>query len=342
MQAMLLAAGLGTRLGGLSDERPKPLLPVCDRPLVRWAAALCVHHGLRDLTVNLHHLGEKIRAELGDGSSLGEGVTVDYSVEQPQILGTGGGVKAMAALRAPRTVLVMNAKIVTDLDLHAVIAAHRESGALATMVLAPDPQAERWGAIGVDGEGNLVRLLDERRPGAGGCTDGEDFMFTGVHLLEPELIAAIPAPPYDGPCCIIRTAYRELFRRGAPLRGFVHRGYFAEHSTPARYLRGNFNLLEGKVELPARPGPLRGVDTRAEVQGARLHEPVLVGAGARVEAGAELGPRVVVGAGARVAAGVALRDAVIWPGVEARESATGAVVTARGVLRVPPEELARA
>jgi mannose-1-phosphate guanylyltransferase len=332
---MLLAAGLGTRLHELSEERPKPMLPVCDRPLVRWAASLCLHHRVDDLLVNLHHLGELIRAELGDGSQLGAGARVSYSPEA-EILGTGGGVKAMAALRPAGTALVMNAKIVTDLDLDALLADHRRSGAIATMVLKPDPQAERWGAIGVDDEGNLVRLLDDRRPGIGGSLG---CMFTGVHLIEPELIAAIP----DGPCCIIRTAYRELFRRRARLRGFVHRGYFQEHSTPARYLRGNFNLLEGVVDPPARPGPLRGVDPAAQIAAtARLQQPVLVAAGARIEAGAEVGPRVVLGAGARVAAGVQLRDAVVWPGVEVRQSAGLAIFTPRRCLQVGAEELAQA
>jgi NDP-sugar pyrophosphorylase family protein len=228
----------------------------------------------------------------------------------------------------------MNAKIVIDLDLGAVLEAHRQSGALATMVLTPDAQAEKWGAIGLDAKGRVVRLLDQRRPGAG---PSQDYMFTGVHVLEPELIAAIP----EGPCCIIRTAYTELFRRGALLCGYVHGGYFQEHSTPARYLRGNFNLLEGRAEPPARPGPLRGVDPSAHVHAsARLCEPLLVGPGAVIEAGATVGPRVVLGARARVAAHVELAESVVWPDVEVRESSCLAVFTPRRTLRVNADQLA--
>jgi NDP-sugar pyrophosphorylase family protein len=322
---MLLAAGLGTRLGDLSDERPKPMLPVCDRPLVRWAAQLCVHHGITDLVVNLHHLGEQIRRELGGGEDLG--AEIRYSPE-PVILGTGGGIKAMAALRPRGTCIVVNAKIVVDLDLEEVLAAHRRRGALATLVLKADPDAERWGAIGIDRDGRLTRLLDLQRPGDG---PSRDCMFTGIHVLEPEIMDAIP----EGPCCIVRTAYSTLFSRGAPLFGHVHPGYFHEHSTPARYLRGNFNLLDGVVDPAARPGPLRGVDPLAEVHPtARLIPPVLLGPRACIEAGAVLGPRAVVGAGARVARGVRLAESVVWPETEVTEDTRRAILTPRKKIAV--------
>jgi NDP-sugar pyrophosphorylase family protein len=327
--AMLLSAGFGTRLRGLSEERPKPMLPVCDAPLVRWAASLCLRAGLRELAVNLHHKGEQLRAELGDGSRLGAGVRVHYSPE-PEILGTGGGVRAMARLRPRGTCVAVNAKIVTDLDLGPVLEAHRRSGALATMVLKPDPQAERWGAVGVDEAGNLTRLLALRRPGRGAS---RDCIFTGIQILEPELVEAIP----DGPCCIIRTAYTALFERGAPLAGYVHEGYFHEHSTPARYLEGNLNLLRGLAAPASAPGPLRGIDAEARVEeGARIEAPVRIAAGARIGAGACVGPEVVVGAGAQVAAGVELSRAVVWPGARVAASVASAIITPRQVFPVDP------
>jgi mannose-1-phosphate guanylyltransferase len=318
LHAMLLAAGLGTRLGTLSAERPKPMLPVCNQPLVRWGAALLVEAGLRRITVNLHHLGEQIQAELGDGSALVAEVL--YSPEA-QILGTGGGIKAMAALRPRATCLVMNAKIVVDLDLREVLAFHRASGALATVVLREDPEPERWGAIGVDERGSLVRLLERHRAGHGAR---RDLMFTGIHVLEPEAIAAIP----EGPCCVVRTAYATLFDRGAPLAGYVHGGYFQEHSTPARYLEGNLNLLEGRATPRACPGPLRGVDAAAQIdRRARLVEPLLIGPGAIVEAEAVVGPAVAVGAGARIGPGVRVDHSVVWPAATLRASASRVIVT---------------
>lgn len=324
LHGLLLAAGLSTRLGTLSTTLPKPLLPVCNHPLLRWAVALCARGEIRNLAVNLHHLGEQIRAELGDGSQLG--ARVAYSPE-PEILGTGGGIKRMADLLGRGRYVVVNAKIVVDLDLTDVLAFHRARGALATLVLRPDPYAERWGAIGLDEEGRVTRILEH-----GADRPHTPYQFTGIHVLEPEFVAAIP----DGPCCVIRTAYLDLLARGAPLCGYVHRGYFYDHSTPARYLQGNLNLLAGQAEPACRPGPLRGVDPSAVVDPeAELVEPVLVGAGARIDAGARVGPNVAVGPRARVAAKTALRDAVVWPDAVAEVSGARVVFTSDGPVPVP-------
>src|SRR5262245_57381092 len=93
LRALVLAAGLGTRLGALSDERPKPLLPVCDIPLIRYAVAPLGGDGVVEIAINLHHKGELIERELGSGADLG--VSITYSHE-PVILGTGGGIVKLA------------------------------------------------------------------------------------------------------------------------------------------------------------------------------------------------------------------------------------------------------
>jgi mannose-1-phosphate guanylyltransferase len=316
MRAMILAAGLGTRLGTISDERPKVLLPMCDRPLIRYAAALVHAAGIREVVVNLHHKGELVAAELGDGTAAG--VHVAYSRE-PVILGTGGGLKHAAPLLGDEAFVVVNGKVVIDLDLAAVIAAHRASGALATMVVRPDPEATRWGAIAVGDDGRVRGIL-----GPGG------HMFTGVHLLEPELLARVP----DGEQCIIRTAYQGALRDGAPVHAFVQTGYFAEHSTPARYLEGNVALLRG-AHVAAVPGPLTGVDAAAAVAaGAQLRAPVRIGPRARIGRGAIVGPAVVVGHDAEVAAGATLRECVVWDGARAEGTLTRAIVTPKTVYAV--------
>jgi mannose-1-phosphate guanylyltransferase len=292
---MILAAGFGTRLGALSDERPKPLLPVADVPLVRWALALLRGAGIRDVVVNLHHRGELVERELG--------ADVAYSREE-KILGTGGGIRRALPFLGPDPFVVVNGKIVIDLDLGEVIAAHRASGARATLVVRPDPQARRWGAIDAPAGGGRIRGL---------LGDGA-FMFTGIHVIDPELIARLPDDGAER--CIVRQGYVPWLAEGVPLGAFVAPGYFMEHSTPERYLEGNLNLLRGTARVRhAPPGTHARVDAAAEVHPrARLVAPVLVAAGARVGPGAEVGPDVVLGANARVGEGVTLRRAVVWPG----------------------------
>lgn len=326
---MVLAAGFGTRLGALSQERPKPMLPVSGVPLVEWAVRWLRHHGITDVVVNLHHLGEQIEASLGDGSALG--MRVRYSHEDGRILGTGGGLRNARPLLddgSGREVVVVNAKILVDLDLHRVLALHRSRAAEATMVLRPDPQAGTWGSLRV-GEGDrIVELLTRRRPGADSEIASDPLMFTGIHVLEPRFFDRIPP---EGEQCVIRTAYRELFDEGGPLVAFQTPGYWWEHSTPARYLQGVFNVLDAVIEPVGAPAPVRGIAASAEIHGsAVIRSPVFIGPGARVEAGARLGPHVQLGAGARVAPGVTLERAIVWDGVHVQAGGTDVVIGRSG------------
>jgi NDP-sugar pyrophosphorylase family protein len=302
---MVLAAGFGTRLGTLSDELPKPLLPVADIPLVRWALALLRRAGIAETVVNLHHHGDSIAAELGD--------EVRFSRE-PAILGTGGGIRhALPLLDDGTPFVVVNGKIVSDIDVAAALAAHRASGAAATLVVRADADAAGWGAIDAPADGGRIRGL----LGAGA------FMFTGVHILDPSLVARFPD---DGQArCIVRQGYVPWLAEGVPLHAFVHRGYFMEHSTPERYLAGNVNVLGGAVG----PG-YDGVHPAAAVDpSARIEPPVRIGPGAVVGPGAQIGPDAVIGRGARVAAGVRVSRSVVWSGAIVDADAISAIVTPR-------------
>jgi len=326
---MLLAAGFGTRLAPLTDERPKPMLPVCGASLVRWALCQGLHHGLSRHVVNLHHLGEQIRHEL-DGNAA-PGAEITYSPEH-DILGTGGGIKAMAALMPRTTCVVANAKQINDVDLSAVLAAHRASGSLATLVVRPHPNAERWGAIAVNESGRVARMLDAEAPGV---PPGQAYMFTGIQVMEPELVERIP----DGMTCIVRHTYMPELQQGTPISAYIHHGYFYDHSTPGRYLQGNLNLLGGKVALPHAPGPLAGVHADAGVDASASVDPgSLVGPAAQIGAGARVGPGVVIGAGATVAAGAEITDSVVWDGATISGRIHRTVVTPRSTLSVPPED----
>jgi mannose-1-phosphate guanylyltransferase len=310
---MILAAGYGTRLGELGRARPKPMLPVVGAPLVRWAVLWLRHHGIREIAINLHHLGEQIEAELGDGSALG--VAIAYSREHGQILGTGGGLRQARPLiddghDAP--IVVCNAKLLVDLDLHAVLRRHLDAHAEATMVVREDPEAERWGSQQLAADGRIVRLLGRTPATASPPPVGAPTMFTGIHVIQPRLLDRIPA---EGEQCVIRTAYRALFDEGAGLHGFLTDRYWWEHSTTARYLQGVTNALDGRVPLPYADAPVSGVHARASIAAnARIVAPVWIGAGVRVEAGAQVGPHVQLEPGVVVGAGARLARTVVWSG----------------------------
>ena len=331
MQAMILAAGLGTRLRPLTGERPKPMFPLCNQALVRWVASGCAKQGFAQIQVNLHHLGSQIRQELGDGDDLGAGIRY---YPEPKIMGTGGAIRRMFADARRDTVLVVNGKIVHDVDLRVALASHRQSGAMATMVVHPVDDPERWGAIGADENGRIHRVVntqaDTRLP-------LRLYMFTGIHLLEADFIARLP----QGPSCVVRQGYQKQLLAGAPLNAFVHRGYFQDHSTVPRYLLGSRRMLSCPQAPVGAPKMHRGVDASAVIaSSAQLVPPVLIGPRVNVEANARIGPYVTLGGGASVAAGVTLADCLVWPDCRAGVSVSSAVVAQHGVARAQAKDLA--
>lgn len=316
MQVMVLAAGKSTRLGGLGAARPKPLLPVCGHPPLAYVLELCRVAGFTDVVVNVHHHAEQIRAALGDGSRFG--VRVDFSEEAPEILGTGGGLFQARAYFRSEPVLVINGKVIADVDLTAVAAAHVAGGESdATMVVRRTPDAERFAAVEVDARGDVVALRGTRtsRPVE---LPTSRVMFTGIHVLSSRLLDRIPGAGFSD---IIDVAYLPALREGRRIRALTLDGYFEEHSTPEDYLRGNLTLLESPSLLRHPPGPLTGIDATARIHPtAVIVPPVRIDAGAIVEADAHVGPRVAVGSNARVGRGAQVTDAVIWNGANVEGS----------------------
>lgn len=327
LRALVLAAGLGTRLGAMSGEKPKPLVPVCDIPLIRYAIALLAGHGVTEIAVNLHHKGELIRDELGTGADLG--VAITYSQEDV-ILGTGGGIVRIADFLTDggaRDFFVVNGKILIDADLHALQARHERTDATATMLLKEVPDAHKWGAIETDRDGRVLRIIDKGRsmePASHAC------MFTGIHVISPRLVERLPR---DAESDSIRQGYVPALLAGERIESLRVSGYFQEHSTPQRYLEGNLNALYGRAQLHYAPGPLVGVDATAKIaSGVEIIEPVRIGANAEIGAGAVIGPGCVIGHGARIAPDVHVERSVIWAGVPVTRDAIQVIATEHAVV----------
>jgi NDP-sugar pyrophosphorylase family protein len=312
MRAMLLCAGLSTRLGKLGGECPKPLLPVCGIPIIRYGIANLVAHGISELVINTHHRADLFHAAVGDGASLG--ARIQYSHE-PVLLGTGGGLKQALPLLDPdgrdEPFLSINGKLIFDLDVTALIEAYRRAGdVLGMMVVRRVPDAKSWGAVDVH--------LDERGPHVVNVLGDGEHMFCGAHVTRPSVMARLP----DGEADSIRQGYLPWMRAGGRVAAFEHeQGYFAEHSTPERYLESNWSLLS-EATLRHPPGVLHGVDRDARVDpSATIVEPVRICARATIGPGVTVGPRAVVGEDARVER--YLSNAIVWAGATATMSNAG-------------------
>jgi mannose-1-phosphate guanylyltransferase len=217
MKAMVLAAGMGTRLRPLTLDRPKPLVDVGGRPLITYNLLLLRRYGIRDVVINLHHQGDALREALGDGSALG--VRIHWSPEEP-LLDTGGAMKNVEHLLAGDDFLVLNGDTIVDLPLDALIAAHRERGGIATLVLRHDPEQQRYGIIEIDAERRVRRFLGKPADAAGPLTP---YMFAGVHVIAPRIFAAMPELR---PFSITRDTYPATLAAGDPIYGYPFAGFW--------------------------------------------------------------------------------------------------------------------
>lgn len=256
-RAMVLAAGRGTRLRPLTDVTPKPMIEVAGRPLIAYALGLLRAHGIREAVVNTHHLGERLRAELGDGSAWG--VRVHYSHED-QLLDTGGGIRAAKPLLdalvpagldpADAPIVILNGDVVCEVPLGDVVRFHRERQALATFVLRDDPQAASYGLFGCEPDGRIRRFL-----GRGAPADGlVERMFASVQVLDARMLELMPA---GRPFHTMRDLYPELFARGERFFGYAYDGRWytadtADDLERARAALSGAGLPEWMRDLPLR------------------------------------------------------------------------------------------
>ena len=295
--AFVLAAGFGTRLRPLTEVVPKPLVPVCGVPMLSYALALCARHGHTHVLVNGHYLSEQLASWAGEH----EGVHVTLSIEKPDILGTGGGLKKVEDKLA-ETFAVVNADILCDIDLSALMDAVVPGG--AAMALRASDEAPGYGIVAADDSGTVVDLV-----GLSTATpEGEvhrDTHFTGVHALHRDALAKVPVAFSS----IIQDSYVHTVA-SRRVRGLRHEGTWLDVGNPTAYLDTNLAVLRGEIALPLDPFP-RGtgeLDDGVEVTG-----PVWVGPDADVAAGARIGESVI-GAGAHVPADAVLSKVVVWDG----------------------------
>lgn len=286
--AFLLAAGLGTRLRPLTLVRPKPLLPVCGVPMLDHALAHVRNHGHQSVIVNAHYLWEQVAAWAVQNG-------VEVQVELPAVLGTGGGLRAAMERLDPAGVVVVNADVLSDVDLGALLAAMPpEGGALALREI--DPGAEIT-PVEADAEG-LVRRI-------GGLVEGEGGIpgthFTGVYALSGAALARVPDPRVHGESCIKLSLYGKLTEEGK-LGAILHHGAWVDIGTPEAYLQANLDALTGRLKLPVDPWS----------RGSRAPGMSWAGAGAEARGDMSLS---VIGARAIVPRDATLSECVVWDGL---------------------------
>ncbi|MGQ9778869.1 MAG: sugar phosphate nucleotidyltransferase [Bacillota bacterium] len=328
MLAVVMAGGKGTRLRPLTGEKPKPMVPVANRPLLEHVLRLLTGQGWDEIVLTLCYRPEIIEAYFGDGR--GVGARLRYLVEDKP-LGTAGSVR-MARELFTETVLVGSGDALSDFDFRAALAFHRERRAAVTIILTRVASPLEYGIVVTEPDGRIGRFLE--KPGWGEVFS--DTVNTGFYLIEPEVFEFVPAgEPFD----FSRDLFPRLLAQGVKLYGYVAEGYWSDIGTIEQYRRAHEEILAGKARLllgggERSSGVWVGPGTEIHPE-AILEAPALVGAFCHIERGARVGPYTVLGDHTLVAEGTAVNRSVVWCHVYLgpRSEVEGAVLGDRALVR---------
>jgi NDP-sugar pyrophosphorylase family protein len=274
--ALVLTAGLATRLRPLSFVRAKAAVPVAGIPLVRRILGQLAHAGVPSAVLNLHHLPHTITRLVGDGEDLG--IPVRYSWENPVLGSAGGPRRALPLLsgsrRAPGSFYIVNGDTLADVDLTELARTHHKSGALVTMALIPNERPDKYGGV-VVGKGDVVSGF------VGRGSSLPSYHFVGVQVADPAAFAGVPDHvPWESVGALYPSLMNE---RPNSIRAFPCSATFHDIGTPSDYLDASLRLADsGEGHLTAGAGSQ--VDPTARIERSIIWDDVLVGSGVRLRA----------------------------------------------------------
>ena len=296
MRALVLAAGLGTRLRPLTAALPKPLAPVGGRPVIEHLLARLPAEGIDHAVVNVHWMADQIVARLGDGDAFG--VELSWSHEK-QLLGTAGAIGGARRLLGEGDIMVLSGDGLHDVALREVARRHRESGAAATITVRRLPRPETCALVALDEAGMVTRFVEKPPPEE----VFTDLASIGIYCFSP----AARALAGDRPCDIARDLIPALLERGMPIAAIHTDAWWSDIGTLAELTAANLAVVNGEVRtaLPAEHTGTAGV---------QLYAGTCVAHGAVLEAPVAAGPDAVIGAGTHVQGAVILPGAVVPPG----------------------------
>ncbi len=318
MKTMILAAGLGTRLRPITYEMPKPMVPVCNRPVMEHILRLLARHGFSETIANLHWFPETIEARFGDGSGLG--VSLSYSREE-RLLGTAGGVRNAAAF-LDGSFLVISGDALTDIDLGAMREFHRSHEGLATLATKRVADTTQFG-VAITGADGRIQGFQEKPAAAEALSD---LANCGIYMFDSEVFDYFPEPgaskaagPADPPGFAdwAMDVLPALLAADVPFYSHEIDAYWNDIGNLEELRQGNFDALGGAVKVdPGAPQVADGVRAAAPLGDAEVSPPALIGAGVQLGEGVCIEGPAIVGEGCRLGAGARIHQAILLEGVE--------------------------
>jgi len=320
MKAMVLAAGLGTRLRPVTLSMPKPMVPVVNRPVMEHIVRLLAAHGLNEIVANLHWFPETIEGHFGDGSEFG--VSITYSHEDA-LLGTAGGVRKVSDELGDEFV-VISGDALTDVDLTAMREFHASHDGMVTLAALRVDDTSGFGVVITDQDGRVQGFQEKPDP----AEALSDLANCGIYMFDSAIFDHFPGPGEsdlagpDDPDDFADWAYDvvpALLDAGIPFFAMEVDAYWNDIGTIPELLTGNFDALDGRIELDfegVERSPGIWTPEELDIEGVDIESPVLIGADVQVGPGAFLGGPLVIGPGAIVGANSRVMRSVLTQGAE--------------------------
>jgi mannose-1-phosphate guanylyltransferase len=305
MKAVILVGGLGTRLRPLTCNTPKPMIPLVNQPFIEHTIETLRDQGIDEVILAVQYLADRFREALGDGSRLGVKVHI---VEEPEPRGTAGAVKNVQHM-LDDTTFIFNGDVMTDLDLKAMLAFHREHASKLTIALTPVDDPTAFGLVETDAGGRIQRFLEKPRPE----DVTTDMINAGTYIIEPDLFRYVPPNQHY---MFERGLFPVVLQTGDPMFGYPSRAYWTDVGKPSTYLEVHHDILIGKVRYAFR-GHQVAERVWAE-NGADIHDsaqlvgPLVLGPGVRIERGARIIGPTVIGARSTIKADAMIEGTVLW------------------------------
>jgi len=304
MQAVVMAGGEGTRLRPLTTNRPKPMVPIVNKPMLEHTLDLLKQHGFSDIVLTLHYLPNVIQDYFQEGDEFG--VKLNYLIEEKP-LGTAGGVKN-AERYLDETFVVFSGDVLSDINLSKALSFHKQNGAAATIVLTRVPNPTEYGIVITEKNGRVKQFLE--KPSWGEVFS--DAINAGIYILEPEVLKRVKT---DSEFDFSKDVFPKLLELDEPLYGYTADGYWCDIGSPVQYLQANHDALQGrlKVEIPGRETNGVWIGEGAEIEDyVEIKEPTLIGSKARIRKHSSIGNLSVIGDGVTVDEKASIKRSVVW------------------------------
>ena len=334
IRTIMMAGGKGTRLRPLTLVRPKPMIPLVNKPIIEYTVNKLKKSGFNDIIMTLNYMSTNIKNYFKDGSEFG--IDIRYSVEKWP-LGTGGSVKK-AEKYIDDTFMVVSGDVLTDVNFKDVVKYHKEKGAIATMVLTEVEDPTHFGIAVMDKNHKITEYLEKPSPEEA----FSNVANTGIYIFEPEIFDFFDGK--DKEVDFSKDIFPEVIRQDAGIYGYVFNGYWNDIGRPETYLAATYDILDQKMEqnfyktkMAESIGKIGNIWVGENVfidEKARIEGPVVIGNNCTIEEGCKISRGSVIGDNVSIGKEVNIDGAVLFPNsiIEDNSFLTGCIIDTKCLI----------